>query len=537
MSEFWKITEIRFSVKFSITVLNKKVKAIYNGQMVHIDYSPFWDETLRQVENDFIENGKESEFRIWFNILYVDSKDNKITASVPSQYIHDQMFRRGYIDIIQNKLVEISGQDLEVELIVVPKKNIQQPKTSTVSSTPVTNTAPAANVYSTPNPVTPSFIEKHVPVYSQPVEISQPKITPVAKTHPNLNSSYTFENFVSGDENEYVYNAALSIAKNPGKGPNPLLIYGGVGLGKTHLMQAIGNEIYKNFGLNIIYISAENFTNEFIASLQQRTQPQFKNKYRKTDVLLIDDIHFFQDKEGTQEELFHTFNALYENQKQLVFTCDRPVSELKNMTERLKSRFQRGLNADIHMPKYEIRRAIIDHKLKTINKTLSPEIIDLIAHNIQTNVRDLEACLTTVIGWEELSNKPLTIERVKKILSDTFAQDSSPIKVETIQKVVAEYFSISFNDIKGKKQSKNIVFPRQIAQYLSRELTEYSTTEIGKEFNKDHTTVMHAYEKIENTLHMDASLEETLRILKKKIKEYKSEWQLVENMVKLCVRF
>lgn len=488
--------------------------------MAHIDYSPFWDEALRQVEIDFTENGKESEFRLWFNILYADSDDNKIIASVPSQYMRDQMIVRGYINIIQNKLVEISGQDLEVDLIVVPKKNVQQTKPAD-TVTPISNIQTAPVTYSIPTPVNSPYIEKQVPVYSQPVEISQPKIEP--KTHPNLNPSYTFENFVSGDENAYVYNAAISIAKNPGKGPNPLLIYGGVGLGKTHLMQAIGNEIYKKFGLNIIYISAENFTNEFVFSLKQHTENQFKNKYRKTDVLLIDDIHFFQEKEQTQEELFHTFNALYENQKQLVFTCDRPVSELKSMTDRLKSRFQRGLNADIHMPKYEIRRAIIEHKLESMNKNLSSEIIDLIAHNIQTNVRDLEACLTTVIGWEELSNKPLTIERVKKILSDTFSQDTSPTKIETIQKVVAEYFSISFNDIKGKKQSKNIAFPRQIAQYLSRELTEYSTTEIGKEFGRDHSTVMYACEKIENTMHIDSSLEETIRILKKKIKEYKSE--------------
>ena len=479
--------------------------------MTHVDYIPFWEEAIRQVERFFIENEKEAEFKLWFNITYFESKENKIIASVPSAYIRDQMYSRDYINIIQDKIVEISGQDIDLEIIIIPKNKNLQNNNSIAKTTISEPKKTSENSQSYPRNFAENSYTNKTTEQTKPTH------------HPKLNPAYTFENFVSGDENEYVYNAALAASKNPGKGYNPLLIYGGVGLGKTHLMQAIGNEIYKNFGLNIIYISAENFTNEFIISLQKKTQTQFKSKYRNADVLLIDDIHFFQDKEGTQEELFHTFNALYENYKQLVFTCDRPVSELKNMTDRLKSRFQRGLNADIHMPKYEIRRAIIDHKLKFMGKTLSPEIMDLIAKNIQTNVRDLESCITTVTGWEELSNQPLTLERVKKIISDTFSQETSPISIETIQRAVADYFGINFSDIKGKKQNKNVAFPRHIAQYLSRELTEYSTTEIGMEFGRDHSTVMHACEKIESKLHIDATLEETIRILTKKIKEYKKE--------------
>ncbi|MBO5137026.1 MAG: chromosomal replication initiator protein DnaA [Spirochaetaceae bacterium] len=465
--------------------------------MVSVDYKPFWEEALKQIEHEFISNKKESEFRLWFNITYVKSQGNKIVASVPSSYIKDQMQTRNYNLIIQDKIQEISGQDLELEITIVPKKRTESIKNDSFENN-------ESNIY---------------PTVSTKKNITN---TREKKQNPDLNPVYTFENFVSGDENQYVYNAALAASKNPGKSYNPLLIYGGVGLGKTHLMQAIGNKIYTDFGMNIIYISAENFTNEFVLSIQNKTQNQFKAKYRKADVLLIDDIHFFQDKEGTQEELFHTFNALYENDKQLVFTCDRPVSELKNMTERLKSRFQRGINADIHMPKYEIRHAIINHKLNLMGKSLSSDIIDLIAQNIQTNVRDLEACLKTIVSYEELTSKPMTIDVAKTMLLNTFSQNTSLVSIETIQKVVADYFGVSASEIKGKKRSKNIALPRHISFYLSREMTEYSTTEIGNEFGgKDHTTVMHACQKIEDLLNTDSSMVETIRILKKKIKECK----------------
>lgn len=501
-----------FSVGISIPVLQKKVKAVYNRQMASIDYLPFWEETIKQIENFFLENGKEAEFHLWFNISYIGSQENKITVSVPSTYIFDQMKYRGYTTLLQNKILEISGQDIELEIIVVPKNKSISTSSATSSKT-IQQTIGAKPHISEKNPVQNNIHQE-----------KSDTIKPVKKNHPALNPYYTFENFVSGDENEYVYNASLAAAKNPGKVYNPLLIYGGVGLGKTHLMQAIGNEIYKNSGLNIIYISAENFTNEFIASIHNKTQSQFKSKYRNTDVLLIDDIHFFEDKEGTQEELFHTFNALYDNNKQLVFTCDRPVSELKNITDRLKSRFQRGLNADIHMPKYEIRRAIIEHKLNFMNKNLPVQIIDVIAQHIQTNVRDLEACLNTVTAFADLTKEPLTVEKVKDIISKTFSQNISVVSVEIIQRVVADYFNISFTDIKGKKRSKNIAFPRHIAFYLARELTDYSTTELGNDFGgRDHSTIMHGCQKIEEKLYADSTLEETISILKKKIKEYKKE--------------
>ena len=283
--------------------------------------------------------------------------------------------------------------------------------------------------------------------YNEPV--FKEEVVPVKKVHPELSEQYSFENFISSDENAYLFNAALAVSKNPGIAYNPLLIYGGVGLGKTHLMKAIGYSIFQSTSYkNVIYISAENFTNEFTQSIRDRSEKKFKDKYRNADVLLIDDIHFFEDKDKTQEELFHTFNALYDKQKQMVFTCDRPVSELKQITERLKSRFTRGVSADIHMPKYEVRSAIIQHKLEQQGKKLSPEIIDLISKTIQTNVRDLEACLNSITLYSDITAGNLSLSQAKDIITKMFAQDTTQITAEIIQRVVAEYFNVSYTDIR-----------------------------------------------------------------------------------------
>ena len=303
------------------------------------------------------------------------------------------------------------------------------------------------------------------------------------------------------------------------------MIYGGVGLGKTHLMQSIGNYIYKEKGpsAKICCVSAESFTNEFIASLHDKTPDKFKNKYRKLDVLLIDDIHFLQDKEGTQEELFHTFNALFDNHSQLVFTCDRPITELKNITDRLKSRFGLGMNVDIQMPNYETRRAILTQKLSSQGKEIPEEVIDYIAKNVQTNVRDLQASLLKMIAYSDLIGSTLTIEIAQQQLRDTFSSPvSGTINIDTIQKVVAEQYSISLSDLKGRKRDRKYVKPRQIALYIARNLTEYSLKELGNEFGgKDHSTVMHSLEKIEDELKTDSQLNSMIQMLIRNIKDYK----------------
>ena len=302
-----------------------------------------------------------------------------------------------------------------------------------------------------------------------------------------------------------------------------MLIYGGVGLGKTHLMESIGNAIYKNNQNNVIYVTAETFTNEFIQAINTNSANKFKNKYRNTDVLLLDDIHFLMGKRETQEELFNTFEALYNSNKQLVFTCDRPVTELKDMNERLVSRFGRGLSVDLQAPQYETRLAILQKKAENENIKIKQEVIELIAKNVCSNVRDLEAALTKIKAFSELMEEEITLEKTQHLLRDTFsAPKQGNINIEIIQKVIADKYGISVSDIKGKKRNKNRVIPRQFAMYIARELTEHSTTEIGAEFgNRDHTTVMHSCQKVEELLISDPTVHTTIEMLKRSIKDYK----------------
>ena len=294
-------------------------------------------------------------------------------------------------------------------------------------------------------------------------------------------------------------------------------------------MQAIGNYAWKKSNAKIIYITAENFTNEFIKALAQTGKDgqaaisKFKDKYRSVDILLIDDIHFLQKKDGTQEELFHTFNALYDSNKQIVFTCDRPVSELKNLSDRLRSRFERGLNVDLQPPDYETRRAIIEKKLEESNKTIPSDIIDFIAHNIASNVRDLEAAIMKIVAYNELINKKeISIETASQLLRDFVSSPKQAnLGIDTIIKVIAEEYGLSSADIKGKKRTKNIIMPRQIAMYIAREITEFSTTEIGAEFGRDHTTVVHSCQKIEEAIQADSKFDSKIQLLIRNIKDYK----------------
>jgi chromosomal replication initiator protein len=347
------------------------------------------------------------------------------------------------------------------------------------------------------------------------------------RAESNLNPSYDFSSFVIGDNSAFAYNASLAIAKNPGSSYNPCLIYGGVGLGKTHLLSSIGNYILDNTPeLKVMYVTAEMFTNEFIESIgSQRTQ-HFKNKFRKVDVLLIDDIHFLQGKDSTQEELFHTFNNLYDAKKQMVFTCDRPISELKNITDRLSSRFERGLNVDLQPPNYETRMAILKKKLFQKNASMSEEILNYIATNVVTNVRDLESSLTKLVAYSELLDQEVSFEKAKELLGVLpahAANASQTLSIDTIIKVVGQYFNISSFEIKGKKKNKSIVQPRQIAMYLARDITDFSTTEIGTEFGgRDHTTVMHSYDRVESMMKADEAFTNTVLKLKRDLTTIKS---------------
>lgn len=501
--------------------------------MSTFDYSDFWQEAKRQLHEEFKAEGKEQEFLLWLNLDYVSSVQGTITLSVPSSFFRDRLKHLNYVQLIENKLQELLGQTLHTDFKVIPKTQPVQPQSNEYTNNGdfAQNTAPAqSNSFNQTSAQNQSF--NTFDTQSQNASAITPENSIAAsevitetltKKHPQLNPNYTFSSFVRGDNNSFAYNAGIAIAKNPGKAYNPVLIYGGVGLGKTHLMQSIGNMIYATQGSNVIYITAETFTNEFIDSIQSGSMQKFKNKYRKADVLLIDDIHFLQKKNETQEELFHTFNALYESNKQLVFTCDRPLSEIKDISARLRSRFERGLNVDLQPPDYETRRAILSKKLETRNTTIPQEVIDLIAKNVSTNVRDLEASLTKLIAYGELLNVKITLEIAQQQLRDTFGSPKQGnITVESIQKVVAESFGISFVDLRGKKRTKNIVLPRQIAMYIAKELTEYSTTELGADFGgRDHTTVMHSIQKIEEMLKSDPTLDTRLQSLIRKVKEYK----------------
>jgi len=461
------------------------------------DYSIFWKEALNQIRNEL----EEQEFAMWFNLEYVSSSENELTISAPSSFYRDQVKQR-YQVYIEEKLHELSGLTLNLTFEIRPRKNNDQDRESADSS-PATRGKPESS-----DSRTQEKKEKKKPSEKVP--------------HPLLRKDYTFDNYIIGDNNSFAANAAIAIAKNAGTAYNPFLIYGGVGLGKTHLMQSIGNLVYSESDAKVIYITAESFTNEFIQSIKERTTQAFKNKYRYVDVLLIDDIHFLQKKMETQEELFHTFNALYDANKQMVFTCDRPVSELKNLSDRLRSRFERGLNVDLQPPDYETRCAILRKKADGRGIHIPNEVIELISRNVTTNVRDLEAALTKLVAYAELVGKEITVEIAQQQLKDIFASPKqSNVTIETIQRVVADYCGLSYTDLKGKKRTKAIVFPRQLAMYIAREITEYSTTEVGMEFGgRDHTTVMHSCQKIEERFRSDPTLDSTINNLIRTIKEY-----------------
>jgi chromosomal replication initiator protein len=455
------------------------------------NYSVFWNEAMSQLKSEISEH----EFSMWFNIDYDSSTETSIIVRVPSSFYRDQLIRQ-YQGQIENKIFELTGKRLGIEYKVV------RPSTDARNASP----DPAL-----PNP-------------------QQSKTAAEAKRergkHPQLRSDYTFENFIIGDNNGFAANAALAISKNPGTAYNPFLIYGGVGLGKTHLMQSIGNRVWEESPkTKVICITAEDFTNEFIQSIHDKTTQGFKNKYRFVDVLLIDDIHFLQNKLGSQEELFHTFNALYDMNKQMVFTCDRPVSELKNLSDRLRSRFERGLNVDLQPPNFETRCAIMKKKVEVNSVSVPDSVIEIIAKNISTNVRDLEAALIKLVAYAQLVHKDITLEIAQNQLKDVFSQSKhGNVTIDTILRVVADNYKLSYSDLKGKKRTKNIAFPRQIAMYIARDITEYSTTELGFEFGgRDHTTVMHGCQKIEERLKLDPNLESTIQFLIRTIKEYSSK--------------
>ena len=443
-------------------------------------YKPFWDQIIDEMK----KSSSQGDSGMYLDqVFYISSEEGKLTLGTPSKFFKDRLENLGFSRKVESGLLEKTGSKVAVKI------DIKQPDSS--------NTEPEA------------------PKRAESTPIPAP-----AKNHPALKEDFTFKNFVISTNNELAANAAMAISKSPGKAYNPFLIYGGVGLGKTHLMQAIGNEIYRRTPeKKVVYVTAENFTNEFIEALRQRKISAFKNKYRGVDVLLIDDIHFFQGKDQVQEELFNTFNALHEVNKQIVFTCDRHPSELKDLTERMKSRFLSGLLADLKIPDFEARMAILKNKSLLRGHVIKDEVLEFIAKNVTSSVREMESALTKIIAYSDLVRKDVTLEVAKEQLSYLMVTRPENVSIDRIIKAVAENFNIASSDIRGRKRTKNIAWPRQIAMYIINHLGEYSMNEIGNEFGKDHTTVIYAIQKVEDSIKSNPMLEPMIQKIEAEIKE------------------
>lgn len=449
-------------------------------------------EDLWNRANEIIRKSlSDSEYKTWFTRITLGPEENgKITL-----YANSAFFRDNFIKVYK-KTVEDALNSLGegVFTIDVQIKNQKEEKEESE--------------------------KKEIPE-AKPIKEKTPEKKPVKKDVV-LNSTYTFDSFIPGENSNFAYSACLAIAKDPGSVYNPCLIYGGVGLGKTHLLQSIGNYVHQTTNLKVMYVTAENFTNEFIQAINDRTTRQFQNKYRKVSVLLIDDIQFLQKKAETQNELFNTFNDLYDTGRQIVFTCDRPVEELRDVTDRLRSRFSRGLNIDIQPPSFETRMAILRAKCREKKFPINDDVLEYIANNISSNVRALESCITKLMAYSTLLKKDISLETAKEQLGQIINsnKDTSGISIDQIIKTVASYYNVSPFDIKGKSKSQSIVLPRKIAMYLCRTMTDFSTTEIAAEFGgKNHTTVIYSIDKVEALIHSsDSDTAALIEKLKKQIK-------------------
>ena len=417
------------------------------------------NELLTKAKELLKDEMTKISYETWIKNLEIQSFDNDIVVLVASSGFQKESIQSRYYDLLTNTFNFITNKECQINII--SKDELQEEE--------------AINL---PNDVGYGY------------------------SNSTLNPKYTFDTFVVGNNNRFAHAAALAVAEAPATSYNPLFIYGGVGLGKTHLMHAIGNAILrKNKKSNILYVTSEKFTNQLINSIKDNTSAQFRDKYRNIDVLLIDDIQFIAGKERCQEEFFHTFNTLHESGKQIILSSDRPPKDIQLLEDRLKSRFEWGLIADISNPDYETRLAILRKKAQLDNIIIDDEILSNIANRIDSNIRELEGTLNKLIAKSSLTNSPITMEMAERAINDIVAQQEKVISAEFIQETVAKYFNINAKDLRGSKRSNDIAFPRQIAMYLCRNVAQMSLPQIGKDFGKrDHTTVMHACTKIENEI-------------------------------------
>lgn len=440
-----------------------------------------WNKALSTIETKI----SKPSFETWLKSTKAHSlQGDTLTITAPNEFARDWLEER-YSQLIAGILYEITGEELSVRFIIPQNQREEE-----------------INL-----PTPPIKAKKEEDVTELPQSLLNPK--------------YLFDTFVIGSGNRFAHAASLAVAEAPAKAYNPLFIYGGVGLGKTHLMHAIGHYVLDhNPQAKVVYLSSEKFTNEFINSIRDNKAVEFRNKYRNVDVLLIDDIQFLAGKESTQEEFFHTFNTLHEESKQIIISSDRPPREIPTLEDRLRSRFEWGLITDITPPDLETRIAILRKKAKAEGLDIPNEVMLYIANQIDSNIRELEGALIRVVAYSSLINKDINADLAAEALKDIIPSSKPKvITIQEIQRVVGEQYNIKLEDFKAKKRTKSVAFPRQIAMYLSRELTDFSLPKIGEEFGgRDHTTVIHAHEKISKLVQTDPQLQKQLKEINEMLK-------------------
>jgi chromosomal replication initiator protein len=427
-------------------------------------------------------------YDLWFAPLRASAQDNNSIILEVANDFCEVWLKDNYMSLLQEVIALASGRQLQVKFKVSSGSSMVRP------------TAP------------PLAARKKT---AEPI----PERTLVSQ-EPGFNPKNTFDTFVVGNNNNFSYAAALAVAQSPGKSYNPLFLYGGVGLGKTHLLHAIGHHVATHKkGARVAYLSSEKFTNEYIDGIQNSQLARFRKKYRQTDVLLIDDIQFLAGKERIQEEFFHTFNALHEAHKQIVLTCDRPASEIHNLEQRLMSRFEWGLVTDLQPPDVEVRLAILKKKAQIMGVELPEEVLNFLANRIRTNIRRLEGALIRVASYAALTGQKLGLEMVEGLLREILSEEGRfTVNIEVIQKKVAEHFDIRLADMTSRRRPENIAFPRQIAMFLTRQMTETSLSAIGDAFGgRDHGTVLHACRLVKDRMEVDANVRQIVSYLEKQL--------------------
>lgn len=460
-----------------------------------------WAQALELIKKKL----SKPSFETWLKETRAQSINGQtLTISVPNEFSRDWL-EEHYSRLISEILFDITGVRYSIQFVISAKGSVPSGK----NAVPVKKERDSMRD------------ENGLPIDNRRNKQVQNRRIDEFTNNTMLNSKNTFETFVIGSGNRFAHAASLAVAEAPAKAYNPLFIYGGVGLGKTHLMHAIGHYVIEhNPDARVVYLSSEKFTNEFINSIRDNKTIEFRNKYRGVDVLLIDDIQFLAGKESTQEEFFHTFNALHEEYKQIVISSDRPPKEIPTLEDRLRSRFEWGLITDITPPDLETRIAILRKKAKAEGLDIPNEVMIYIANQIDTNIRELEGALIRVIAFSSLNNEDINVDLAAEALKDIIpAARPKTITIQDIQLAVGEEYRLKLEDFSAKKRTKSIAYPRQIAMYLARELTDYSLPKIGEEFGgRDHTTVIHAHEKITKQLAADRELQQKINGLIDRLK-------------------